>query len=87
MYRETDNVKNIYEIDIRADIAEKGSFDVTISGDDLTALEACILPVVNQICKSKGYKGESAYITIDISLNGEYYDHEEDEFEWVLIES
>ena len=71
-----------YEIDINIEPIDE---DVTITGDDLTALKSCILPIAKQICKHKGYKSDFAYITTTISFNGEYYDHDEDEFDLTEI--
>lgn len=65
-----------YEIDISI---EQYNEDVTISGSDLWVLQGCILPIVKSICERKGYKGESVYLTTNISENGEYFDHDEEE--------
>lgn len=66
----------IYEIDISTSEVEE---DVTITGYDLLALKGCILPIVKSICETKKYKGDSVYLTTNISENGEYFDHDEDE--------
>ena len=69
-------MKDMYEIDIAIEpIAE----DVLITGNNLLALKGCILPVVKSICETIEYKGDSVYLITNISKDGEYFDHDEDE--------
>lgn len=77
-------MKDLYEVEIRVDTVF-GIYEVSITGEDLIALKSCILPIVKQHNRAKGYKTDFAYITTDISKNGEYIDHDEDEFDLTVI--